>query len=89
MARAVKYLEDLDATGREAAAQEEAELAELLTARPSSLREGRTALAQAVRDGGVGDEAYVQYMSNRVARDDYLMRHASGALHERQWPPLR
>ncbi len=88
VARAVKYLEDLDASGRDFSALEADELAQLLGRRPAALERGRAELTAAVRAGRVSDEDYVRYMWHKVARDDHLMRHASGALHERTWPPL-
>ncbi|HET6966025.1 MAG TPA: phosphotransferase family protein [Acidimicrobiales bacterium] len=88
VARVVKYLEDLDRSGRDFAALELEEIGSLLGRRPPSLEEGRRALADAVRAGQVGGEDYVRYMWHRTCRDDRLMRGASGALHERTWPPV-
>jgi aminoglycoside phosphotransferase (APT) family kinase protein len=88
VARVVKYLQDLDASGREFAELERDDIASLLGRRPEHLQEGRDDLAQAARAGKVSDEDYVRYMWRKVLRDDHLMRHASGALHERTWPPL-
>jgi hypothetical protein len=36
----------------------------------------------------VSEEDYVRVLWNKVQRDDHLLRTASGALHERHWPPL-
>jgi aminoglycoside phosphotransferase (APT) family kinase protein len=88
VARVVKYLQDLDASGRQFAALEADEIASLLGHRPDSLQQGREDLADAARAGKVGDDAYVRYLWHTVLRDDHLMRHASGALHERTWPPV-
>jgi aminoglycoside phosphotransferase (APT) family kinase protein len=88
VARVVKYLQDLDASGREFSEVEGEEIASLLGGRPASLDEGRADLADAARAGKVTDDDYVRYMWNKVLRDDYLMRNASGALHHRHWPPL-
>ena len=88
VARVVKYLQDLDASGRQFAELETDEIASLLGHRPDSLRQGREDLADAARAGKVGDDAYVRYMWHKVLRDDHLMRHASGALHERTWPAV-
>jgi len=92
VARMVKYLEDLDASGRQFLALEREEISALLGsadgALPEDLASGRQTLAEASRAGKVSDEDYVTYMWHKVSRDDYLMRHASGALHDRTWPPL-
>ena len=88
VARVVKYLQELDGAGRQYAELERDEIAELLGRRPVGLAEGRTELAEAARAGRVSDEDYVQYMWHKVQRDDHLMRTASGALHERTWPPV-
>jgi hypothetical protein len=88
VARVVKYLQDLDASGREFADLEEKEISALLGYRPTSLPAGRAELAEAARTGQVSDQDYVRYLWHKVLRDDHLMRHASGALHERSWPPV-
>jgi hypothetical protein len=88
VARVVKYLKELDRSGR---AFEEAELddiTKLVGHEPASLVEGRRELARAARERKVTDEDYVRYLWRQVQRDDYLMRTASGALRERTWPPL-
>jgi aminoglycoside phosphotransferase (APT) family kinase protein len=89
VARMVKYLEDLDTSGRLFAELERDEIGALLGTRPLDLREGRADLADAARNGKVADEDYVTYLWHKVSRDDHLMRHASGALHNRSWPPVR
>ena len=88
VARVVKYLQDLDASGREFNALEGDEIAALLGHGSVSLAQGRKELAEAARTGQVTDEDYVRYLWHKVQRDDHLMRHASGALHERTWPPV-
>ena len=60
----------------------------LLGYRPDSMEAGRLELAEAARGGKVSDEDYVRYLWHKVMRDDHLMRHPSGALHERSWPPV-
>jgi aminoglycoside phosphotransferase (APT) family kinase protein len=89
IARQLKYLRELDRNGELFAAQELEDLGELLGRRPASLAEGRAALVDAVHEGRVAFEDYVAYHWRRLRRDDHLMRHASGALYERAWPPLR
>jgi aminoglycoside phosphotransferase len=88
VARVVKYLQDLDASGRQFADLEQEEIATLLGRTPDGLTAGRTELAEAARSGRVSDQQYVRYLWHKVIRDDHLMRNASGALHERTWPPL-
>jgi aminoglycoside phosphotransferase (APT) family kinase protein len=88
VARVVKYLKELDRSGRAFENAELADLAALLGHRVESLREARRELARAAREGAVTDEDYVRYLWRQVQRDDYLMRTASGALRERTWPPL-
>ena len=88
VARMVKYLQDLDLSGTEFAELERGEIGSLLGRSPDTLVEGRADLAEAVGAGRVSDEDYVRYMWHKVIRDDHLMRHASGALHDRTWPPV-
>jgi aminoglycoside phosphotransferase (APT) family kinase protein len=88
VARMVKYLQELDGAGRQYAELEGDEIGRLLGRRPVSVAVGRTELAEAARAGRVSDEDYVQYMWHKVQRDDHLMRTASGALHDRTWPPV-
>jgi aminoglycoside phosphotransferase (APT) family kinase protein len=88
VARVVKYLQDLDGAGRQFAELELEDIAALLGRRPGGVLEGRADLAKAARAGKVTDEDYVRYLWHKVLRDDHLMRHASGALHERSWPPV-
>jgi aminoglycoside phosphotransferase (APT) family kinase protein len=88
VARAVKHLQELDASGREYADLERVQIGELLGVEVRSLEAGRALLAEANRAGQVSDDRYVGYLWNRVMRDDHLMRTASGSLHRRTWPPL-
>lgn len=88
VARVVKYLEDLDSSGRQLASLELDEIALLVGYRPADVTRGRIALADAASAGTVSDGDYVRYFWNKVVRDDYLMRNASGALRHRTWPPL-
>lgn len=89
LARLVKYLQAIDREGAFHAERELDDLSELLGARPASVADGRAAVAEAVRSGTVDDPTYLRYLWRRTARDDALMRAASGALAERHWPPLR
>jgi aminoglycoside phosphotransferase (APT) family kinase protein len=88
VARAVKYLQELDITGRQYDDLELAEIAELLGTQPDSIAAGRAALAAALAEGKLDDADYVGFIWNKILRDDELMGTASGALHDRTWPPL-
>lgn len=87
-ARALRYLRDVDSFGRVHSLHELAELETLLGTRSPTLSAARRSLDAAHRAGTVDDGAYLEHLWNRVMRDDELMREASGALHERDWPPL-
>jgi aminoglycoside phosphotransferase (APT) family kinase protein len=89
VARDVKHLKELDRNGAFFAEQELAQIGALLGAVQPDLAHARPALVQAVEDGRVPIEAYLDYHWNRLRRDDHLMRFASGALYERSWPALR
>jgi aminoglycoside phosphotransferase (APT) family kinase protein len=89
IARAVKYLAAISRDGSFYEARELDDLAELLGERPASIEVGRAALVAAVR-AGVGTHAqYFWYLQRRAARDNELLRQASGVLADRHWPPLR
>ncbi len=88
LVRAVKYLQELDLSGGAFADLERDDIAAALGRRVTSLPEGRAALDDSARAGKVSDEDYVRVLWNKVMRDDHLMRTASGALHERSWPPI-
>jgi aminoglycoside phosphotransferase (APT) family kinase protein len=88
VARVVKYLKELDRSGRAFADAELDDLAALLGTRPESVAAGKRALEAAIAGGTVADEDYVWYLWRQVQRDDHLMRTASGALGKRTWPPL-
>ncbi|MGH2386324.1 MAG: phosphotransferase family protein, partial [Candidatus Limnocylindria bacterium] len=89
IARQLKYLKELDRNGDLFATEELGDISGLLGKAQRSIRDARPALVAAVRDGGVGIEAYLDYQWRRLRRDDHLMRFAAGALHERSWPELR
>ncbi len=88
IARVVKYLKEIDRSGALFAERELEDIGGLLGRRSDGLAEGRKALAEAAREGVVSDQDYVLYMWRQVVRDDHLLRLASGALHQRTWPPL-
>jgi aminoglycoside phosphotransferase (APT) family kinase protein len=88
IARQLKLIRALDRNGELFAAQERDDLGELLGRAPDDLPDGRRALVEAVTDGRVPFERYLDYHWRRLRRDDHLMREASGALYERSWPEL-
>jgi hypothetical protein len=45
-------------------------------------------MAAAVEAGKVTDAAYLRYLWRRVARENELLRPASGVMADRHWPPL-
>ena len=87
-ARIIKYLQAINDSGAFFEERELDDLASLLGERPTSLAAGRAAIAAAVRDGRIGDRDYLTYAWRRTARDNELMRSASGALADRHWPEL-
>lgn len=88
LARALKYLKEVDRSGPAFGDAELDDIGSLLGHRPKSLEAGRPELVSAVRRGVVGSEDFVRYLWRRTQRDDYLMRHASGVLRTRTWPEL-
>ena len=88
-ARQVKFLKEIDRSGRQYAARELDDIRQLLGAPQPSLDDGRRAVADAARDGKVGIEDYLLYQWRRLIHDDQLLRSASGSLYERSWPALR
>ena len=89
LARVIKYLAAVDRDGSFYEAAELSDLAEILGRRAPSRREGRAAETAAVRAGEVSDADHLRYVWRRIARENELMRAASGALADRHWPPLR
>ena len=88
LARIIKYLAEVQ---RHGAFYEECELENIddaLGARPESLREGRAAMAEAARTGALAPESYLRYLGRRFARENELLRPASGVLADRHWPAL-
>lgn len=88
VARMARYLEQIDQYGRAYEQLEAHDLSDLLGTPVHDLDRARAELVAANSTGLVSDEDYVRYLWNKVHRDDYLMRTASGALHTRTWPPL-
>ncbi|MET0181535.1 MAG: phosphotransferase family protein [Caulobacterales bacterium] len=88
-ARQVKYLKQVDLHGESFSRAELADISKLLGRTVSSFDEGRPALADAAREGKVSFEGYFLYHWNRMTRDDFLMREASGKMFERSWPKVK
>ncbi|MET0885464.1 MAG: hypothetical protein ABWX92_03350, partial [Mycetocola sp.] len=88
LARAIKYLEAIDLTGRTLADRELADLESVLGMRPSSTLSGRAQLARAVRDATIDPHAALAVIYRRVQRDNLLLRGSSGVLAERHFDPL-
>ena len=88
VARVLKYLKEIDRSGRAFDDAERDDLTRLLGTEPATVADGRRALERATSEGAVRDEDYVAFLWRQVQRDDHLMRTASGALHDRTWPPL-
>jgi len=89
LARVLKYLAAINRDGPFYEARELDELTARLGARPPSVAAGRTALADAARAGRLTGEEYLGCLWRRAARDNELLRPASGVLADRHWPPLR
>ena len=81
-------MQELDLSGRSFAELERDDIATVLGHASATLEEARAELADAARAGKVAEDDYVRVLWNKVLRDDHLLRTASGALHERTWPPL-
>ena len=89
LARVLKYLAAINRDGPFYEDRELDDLAALLGARPVSVAAGRAALADAARAGRLTGEEYLGCLWRRAARDNELLRPASGVLADRHWPPLR
>jgi hypothetical protein len=88
-ARIIKHLREVHLHGAYYEDREIDDLATLVGHRPTSVREGRVALARAAREGIVSETDYLQALWRQTARDNELLRTASGALADRHWPALR
>jgi aminoglycoside phosphotransferase (APT) family kinase protein len=88
VARVLKYLAAIDHYGPSSERRELAEAAAVLnTDYPSSI-EARAALTRALHAAEIDDVTYLQCAWRRIARDNELMRAASGALADRHWPAV-
>jgi aminoglycoside phosphotransferase (APT) family kinase protein len=88
LARMVKYLKELDRYGRQFERDEFEDIARLIGGQPGTIADARRRLADAANAGRIEDEDYVGYAWRKLSRDNFLLRTASGALHDRTWPPL-
>jgi len=88
-ARVIKYLAALHADGPYYDDRELDDIAALVGARPANVAAGRATVEAEARRGALSDLDYVGYLWRRVARENELMRAASGALANRHWPALR
>jgi hypothetical protein len=88
-ARQIKFLKETYLNGSLFEAEESDHIGRLLGSRPRSLEQGRSDLSRAAIEGRVGFEAYLLYQWERLVRDDWLMRTASGAMYDRAWPSLK
>ena len=89
LARIVKYLAAVNRDGAFYDASELDEAAALLGTRPGDVDEARRLVAAAVERGSISDDDYLRHQWRRVARDNELLRSASGVMADRHWPPLR
>ncbi|MGH8982673.1 MAG: phosphotransferase family protein [Acidimicrobiia bacterium] len=87
VARILKYLAEIQRFGGFYAERELDDIA-ALGQRPADVEAGRAAMAAAVDAGTVDDVEYLRYLWRRVARDNELLRPASGVMADRHWPPL-
>ncbi|HZP29061.1 MAG TPA: phosphotransferase family protein [Acidimicrobiia bacterium] len=87
-ARVLKYLAAVNADGPFFDACELDDLAKLLGEPVDRLEDGRGRAADAVLAGRLDPAEYLGYAWRRVARDNELLRPASGVLADRHWPPL-
>src|SRR5262249_12811907 len=69
VARALKYLKEIDRSGPTFAAAELDDLTGLLGDRPASVATGRAAAAARIRSGTGDDRQYIQYLWRQVQRD--------------------
>jgi hypothetical protein len=88
VARILKYLAAIQRDGGFYAEREVDDVTAALGERPESVEAGRRAMAAAVRDGTLAHDAYLRYLWKRVARENELLRPASGVMADRHWPPL-
>jgi hypothetical protein len=87
-ARVLKYLAAVDADGPFYEACELDDLAKLLGEPVSTVADGRRRAGDALLAGTLDAGDYLAYAWRRIARDNELMRPASGALADRHWPAL-
>ena len=87
-ARIIRHLQAIDLHGRTFADAELADLAGVLGARPSGVGASRRELAERVHAGTIDAATALGTVARRVARDEELLRSASGVLPTRHYDPL-
>ena len=88
LARIVKYLREVDRSGRAAEQLELDWLQALLGKRPATVATGRRALADTITADSLGHKQLVEYLRDRAYLQLALMRPAMGVLAERRFDPL-
>ena len=88
VARILKYLAAIQRVGPFYDQCELDDVTGALGERPADVEAGRAAMAAAADDGRISGSEYLQYLWRRVARDNELLRPASGVMADRHWPPL-
>jgi aminoglycoside phosphotransferase (APT) family kinase protein len=88
VARATKYLREVDRAGDRHESAELDDLERLLGARPASIREGASALLELVRSGDVTAAEVLPYAAAQVARRTQLVGPAMGRLATSHLPVL-
>jgi aminoglycoside phosphotransferase (APT) family kinase protein len=88
VARILKYLAEIQRHGGFYEACELDDVEQALGERPIDVGRARAAMAAAVESGKITDADYLRFLWRRVARDNELLRPASGVMADRHWPPL-
>jgi aminoglycoside phosphotransferase (APT) family kinase protein len=88
LARVIKYLQATDRLGDVYASAELEDIHAATGTRPATVREGRHALACAVRDESLAPQSALTVIHRRVCRDNELLAEASGALAKRHYDQL-
>jgi aminoglycoside phosphotransferase (APT) family kinase protein len=88
VARILKYLAEVQRDGAFYDAREIDDVEAALGGRPADVDEARAAMAAAVGTGRISAVEYLEYVWRRVARENELLRPASGVMADRHWPPL-
>ena len=87
-AKAIKFMRQLYNVGHEVEQREMTVLTELLGKAPESVAAGRSALAEAIREGSVDTDRLLPYFRMSAALETQLASQTMGALATRHFPPL-